>query len=110
MLDQMQVRLLYPLSPVIETFGGLFATPDFRNVFEASLQASQEDAENDEVPHSEDEVIFFVAQELSAHTYQRGKQFCQMFGDPPLPYLHHIGFVVGYLNEMMLTGKGGSRC
>ncbi len=108
MLDYMQVLLPVPsapLEPPLEptTLSALLACPDFRNGLEFGQRICQEEYEEDpaQVPQTEEALVCFVNWELSSQMYQRGKLFEHLFGGSTLSYVHHIGFVVGYLNHLM---------
>lgn len=103
MLDHMQVLSLPTLPADSNLLSGLLACPDFRKGFEAGQEAFGADEEYGDDPKTEDDLIFFVNNELSVTIYRRSKKLSELFGDPPLTYVHHIGFVVGYLHQMMLA-------
>jgi Helix-turn-helix domain len=108
MLDQMQVSQLVPsvsLEPLLETdlLSALLTCPDFRDGLEFGQRICQEEYEEDpaQVPQTEEALVCFVNTELSTQMYCREKVLDRHFKTHPLSYLHHIGFVVGYLNHLM---------
>ncbi len=108
MSDYMQVSFLVPslsLEPSLTTgaLSALLACPDFRDGLEFGQRICQEEFEEDpaQVPQTEEALVCFVNTELSSQMYQRGKLFEQLLGGSTLSYVHHLGFVIGYLNHLM---------
>jgi hypothetical protein len=103
----MQVSQLVPsLSLEPAALSALLTCPDFRDGLERGQRLSQEEYEDDpaQVPQTEEALVAFVNWELSTQMYRREKIFEQLVGGSKLSYVHHIGFVVGYLNHLMATG------
>jgi lambda repressor-like predicted transcriptional regulator len=84
-----------------ETISALLTCPDFRYGFEAGKETFEEKAESDDIPHSEEEMIAYVTQQLSVTGHHRANRFSHFLEHPPLSYLYRIGFVVGYLAYLM---------
>jgi hypothetical protein len=112
MSNHMQVSQLVPsvpLEPLLEpaTLSALLACSDFRDGLEFGQRVFQEEYEDDpaQVPQTEEAFVFFVNWELSTQMYRREKDLDRHFRTLPLSYVHHIGFVVGYLNQLIVTRK-----
>jgi hypothetical protein len=110
MFDHMQVSQLVSSLPVESLFepttlSTLLACSDFRDGLEFGQRIFQEEYEDDpdQVPQTEEALVFFVDWELSAQMYRREKDLDRHFKTLPLSYVHHIGFVMGYLNQLMAT-------
>ncbi len=50
---------------------------------------------------SENDIITFVSEQLSASQYRYQRRYEELTGQIPLSYLHHIGFVLGYINQAL---------
>lgn len=86
-----------------ETVSALFACPDFRDGFEASRAIFEEQAECDDLPQSEEEMISYITRQLCVTEHHRMNRFSLFLGHPALCYLYRIGFVVGYLTCLLAT-------
>ena len=40
-----------------------------------------------------------VELELSRYVIEADKKICRLSGDQPFPYLYHLGYVLGIINE-----------
>jgi hypothetical protein len=64
----------------------------------------------EEVHHGEiikrAEVQAFIERNLSPQAYERDRAFAQLMGweDPPT-YVHHVGFVIGWLGGLLAAGS-----
>jgi hypothetical protein len=78
-------------------------TPDFQEGFKEGVQAFREGIYFPEDNHawSEEDIIRFVQRELSGTQYKRDKCINTAFGIEHLTYLHHLGFVVGYIHQAL---------
>lgn len=96
-LDQMQVSTVVPFLP------SLLEPPDFREGLRDGQQISQEGmcSEDHEKAWTEDDIIQFIGEELSEKTYRREQRIDQVVEQPLLSYLHHLGFVISYLNQAL---------
>ncbi|HYU73132.1 MAG TPA: hypothetical protein VEL31_10680 [Ktedonobacteraceae bacterium] len=54
---------------------------------------------------NEDAIVQFVGEELSERKYRREQRIDQAMGYLSLSYLHHLGFVISYLDQA-LAAKG----
>jgi hypothetical protein len=100
-LDAMQVSPM-PAQP-LPLLPALLAHPDVQDGLRAGVRAFQEGMfeEDHEKVWSEQDIVQFVNHELSCKMYRRERMIEQALGGPPLSYLHHLGFVLGYLDRML---------
>lgn len=78
---------------------------DFHAGYRDGIQAFQEGIffpEHAKV-WSEDDIIQLVETELSGTLYRQQKRYEAITGRPTLSYLHHLGFIVGYLHVALDT-------
>jgi len=91
MLAQMQGTTILP------SLAALLEHPDFQ----AGIADAQKYffEEHEAAPLTLDEMIDEVEMSLSRRITQTNKIACRVFGDQPLSYIHHLGFVFGTINE-----------
>src|SRR5450755_4294128 len=107
-LDQMQVSALVPtFDPLLPA---LLEHPDFQEGLHDGQQTFQEGVfwEDHEKVWTEDEIIQFLAEELSEEVYQREQRIARAMGHLSLSYLHHLGFAISYLDQALANREAGA--
>jgi len=87
---------------VVPLFPTLLEHPDFQEGLGDGQECFREGMfeEDQEKTWTEDEIIQFIGEELSERKYRRDHSFDQALGLPSCSYLHHLGFVIGYLDQV----------
>jgi hypothetical protein len=93
MLNQMQV------STVIHSLSALLEHPDFQKGIEFGRDMYY-DLEYESML-TEEEMITLVEDELSRRARRRDARNAQLMDDKPLPFLLHLGVVVGVIDQAL---------
>jgi hypothetical protein len=95
MLDQMQI------ASVIPSLSALLAHPEFQAGVRDGQQSFQDGLfwDDHEHPWTEQKRIDFVTKEVSAKQHHKEQRLSLAMGEPPISYLHRLGFVMGYLDQ-----------
>ncbi len=93
------------ITDALPTLFALLEFSDFREGLSDGEQAFQEGmfSEDHVKAWTEDEIIRFIGEKLSEKTYRREQCMYQAMGQPSLTYLHHLGFVISYLDQTLAT-------
>lgn len=77
--------------------------PDFQQGVLEGQQAVQEGVFSleEEKVWTDDQVIRFIQKELNVQQYTRNRRLNELMNHPPSTYLHLVGFLIGYLDQMI---------
>ncbi|MBA2682656.1 MAG: hypothetical protein H0U76_30210 [Ktedonobacteraceae bacterium] len=102
MFDQMHVASTHPF------LATLLAQPDFQAGLCEGRETFQEGMFEDdhEKAWTEEEIIELVEGEVSGEHYRRERLIDRALGYPSLSYMHHLGFVMSYLNQALAHKEG----
>lgn len=85
----------------LPALSALLAHPEFQAGVRDGQQTFQDGLfwDDHEYPWTEQERIAFVTKEVSAKQHRKEHRLSLAMGEPPIPYLHRLGFVIGYLDQ-----------
>ncbi len=95
MLDQAQAQTA--TTPTLL----LLQDPSFLEGFTDGRLACQENAYGDDRQWDESDIIRFIRKEISFQMRKRERSLDIATGDETLPIIHHVGFVMGYLDGVL---------